>query len=600
MNMQIGKISERLLRQSIIVFILIIRVILFTETIFSQKPVNGDIQNFDLLKEQILIVTDRDIYISGEEIWMKIFKINKLTGLMDEMSKIVYVELLDKNNFPLRQLKIKTTGTNGSTVLSIPEEIHSGNYLVRAYTYWMKNWTPDCFSYREITIINPFENLSNLKLPDVSTDSGRPFTELAIHRNVVVKNQNFKCSISTDRAQYGERSKVNAEILLTDHSGKPLDADLSISIIKSPLENSNTGLFSESQEVNGAGFFKDSLPDYLPEIEEQLLSGYIKMKITDEPLANTDLSLSFVGKTARCRFTRTDESGRFDFPVPEPGIKEIVIQPLSPDISGYYIDLIQPFSSVFSGKKASPLSIGRDKIGDINDAVVSMQINNIYEPYRQKNSEPNETIVPDFYGKPDNTVKMSDYIELTSLREVVKEIIPGVYVMKQDGKYDFKLINRLKGQNFQNKPLVLLDGVPVYDIEKVLNINSKEIERADIISTRYFFAEYIFDGIVSFVSRKGNLSVLDADNSIFRQVYESYPETEKFYSPDYSSGVLKENRIPDFRNTLYWNPDLNTEKNGKAGISFYTSDEKGRYTILVNGISSEGIIFSSTAIFEVE
>jgi hypothetical protein len=598
--MQIGKISGQILRQSIIVIILAIRVFVFTETTSSQNPVIAYSQNFNLLKEQILIVTDRDIYISGEEIWLKVFKINKLTGLMDEMSKIVYVELLDKNNFPLRQLKIKTNGSNGSTVLTIPEDIHSGNYLVRAYTYWMKNWTPDCFSYREVTVINPFENLSNLKLPDVSSDTGGPFIELPVTGDEMVKNQNIKCSIATDRAQYGERSKVTAEILLTDLSGKPLEADLSVSIIKSPLENSITGLLMDSQEENGPVAFKDSLPDYLPEIEGQLLSGYIKMKITDEPLANTDLSLSFVGKTARCRFTRTDKYGRFDFPVPEPGIKEIVIQPLSSDISGYYIDLMQPFSSVFSGKKASPLSIDREKITGINNAVVSMQINNIYEPYRQKNSDPNDPVVPDFYGKPDNTVIMSDYIELTSLREVVKEIIPGVYVMKQDGKYDFKLINKLKGQNFQNKPLVLLDGVPVYDIEKVLNINSKDIERADIISTRYFFAEYIFDGIVSFVSRKGNLSVLDADNSVFRQVYESYPEPAEFYSPDYSSGKLKDNRIPDFRNTLYWNPDLNTEKNGKAGISFFTSDEKGKYTIHVSGLTSDGTIFSSTALFEVE
>ena len=93
---------------------------------------------------------------------------------------------------------------------------------------------------------------------------------------------------------------------------------------------------------------------------------------------------------------------------------------------------------------------------------------------------------------------MSDYIELTSIREVVKEIIPNVYTLKQNGKYDFKLINKFRGQPFENKPLVLVDGVPVYDFEKVLNISSKDIEKADVINTRYFFSENVFDGIVSF------------------------------------------------------------------------------------------------------
>ena len=78
---------------------------------------------------------------------------------------------------------------------------------------------------------------------------------------------------------------------------------------------------------------------------------------------------------------------------------------------------------------------------------------------------------------------MSDYIELTTLREVVKEILPNVYTVKQNGKYDFKLINKFRGQPFTNIPLILVDGVPIYDFEKVLSINSKEIERADIINT---------------------------------------------------------------------------------------------------------------------
>ncbi len=229
-----------------------------------------------------------------------------------------------------------------------------------------------------------------------------------------------------------------------------------------------------------------------------------------------------------------------------------------------------------------------------------MQINNIYEPFRQNRPDESKSVIPDFYGKPENTIKMADYIELTSLREVVKEIIPNVYTLKQNGKYDFKLINKFRGQPFENKPLVLVDGVPVYDFEKVLSINSKEIERADVINTRYFFSENVFDGIVSFVTKKGNLSVMEFDNSIFRQVYEGCQIQNNFYSPDYSTVVIKDSRIPDFRNTLFWKPDLHTRKDGKPKLAFFTSDESADYTIVVEGITSDGKTGYSSASFRVK
>jgi hypothetical protein len=81
---------------------------------------------------------------------------------------------------------------------------------------------------------------------------------------------------------------------------------------------------------------------------------------------------------------------------------------------------------------------------------------------------------------------------------------------------------------------------------------------------------------------------MEFDNSLFRQVYETCVDQIEFYSPDYSTNLLKESRIPDFRNTLYWDPDLHTGKDGKTETEFYTSDESVSYTIVVEGISPDG------------
>jgi hypothetical protein len=395
-------------------------------------------------------------------------------------------------------------------------------------------------------------------------------------------------TITLGKPQYSSREKVKIEISATDMAGKPVETDLSVSVAKSVVINSTDLTSFYCFNTNNGPVKRLGGPEYLAELEGHLISGYLRVKVTDEPLKNTDLSLSFVGKTARCQFGKTDENGEFNFVVKESGLNEIVIQPLSPDISGYYIELNQPFISTFSKVTPGKFYIDSSKSDEINKVIVGMQINNIYEPFRQKMPDYAKNIIPDFYGRPENSIRMADYIELTSLREVVKEILPNVYTLKQNGKHDFKLINKFRGQPFENKPLILVDGVPIYDFEKVLSINSKEIEKADIINTRYFISGNIFDGIVSFVTKKGNLSVLEFDNSIFRQVYEGCEIQNIFYYPDYSTSATKGNRIPDYRNTLFWKPDLHTGKDGKAEVEFFTSDESFDYTIVTEGMTSDG------------
>ena len=597
--------------------VLILLVILFNQKLFSQQS-NDTTGEFSIgnFKEVLFVRTDRDIYISGEQVWFKVYTLNGLTNAPCNISKVVYLELLDKNNFPLRQLKVKTDNNSGSSSFILPENISSGNYIIRAYTSWMKNFSTDQFFYKTVSVINPFESIDHLKLPSdirnsdttfsvgagqshaiLSPDESKPVARKSVS-NESKKQINYK--ITLIKPEYSSREKVKMEISATDMEGKPVVTDLSVSVAKSVVVNS-TGLtsfycFNKKDDlikrVEGQG--------YLAELEGHLISGYLRLKTTDEPIAKTDLSLAFVGKTARCQFGKTDENGEFNFVIKESGLNEIVIQPLSPDISGYYIELNQPFSNTFSKFRPVEFYLDSSKVNEINKVIVGMQINNIYEPFRQTGPDYGKRIIPDFYGKPENSIRMADYIELTSLREVVKEIIPNVYTLRQNGKYDFKLINKFRGQPFENKPLILVDGVPVYDIEKVLSINSKEIERADIINARYFISENIFDGIVSFITKKGNLSVLEFDNSIFRQVYEGCQIQDNFYSPDYSTVILKDNRIPDYRNTLFWEPDLHTGKNGKVEIEFFTSDESTDFTIIAEGVSSDGQTGFSSASLRVK
>ena len=54
--------------------------------------------------------------------------------------------------------------------------------------------------------------------------------------------------------------------------------------------------------------------------------------------------------------------------------------------------------------------------------------------------------------------------------------------------------------------------------------------------------------------------------------------------PIYDNVEKKQNRKPDFRHTLYWNPSVK----GQHTAEFYTSDLEGFYVAVLQGVTEDG------------
>ncbi len=67
----------------------------------------------------------------------------------------------------------------------------------------------------------------------------------------------------------------------------------------------------------------------------------------------------------------------------------------------------------------------------------------------------------------------------------------------------------------------------------------------------------------------------------------NYGDTKTFYHPRYTA-ANKADKKPDFRSTLYWNPNIVTDEKGNAQTSFFSSDKKGSYTVWVEGSDMQG------------
>jgi len=62
----------------------------------------------------------------------------------------------------------------------------------------------------------------------------------------------------------------------------------------------------------------------------------------------------------------------------------------------------------------------------------------------------------------------------------------------------------------------------------------------------------------------------------------------EFYSPKYDTQESINSTIPDLRTTIYWKPNVITDKKGNAKLDFYTADDTGTYSVIIEGVSEDG------------
>jgi len=67
---------------------------------------------------------------------------------------------------------------------------------------------------------------------------------------------------------------------------------------------------------------------------------------------------------------------------------------------------------------------------------------------------------------------------------------------------------------------------------------------------------------------------------------EGYSAVSEFYSPNYSELPP----VPDYRRTLYWNPMVTPDENGKAKIQFYNNSRSNKFSISAETVTTNGKI----------
>lgn len=205
-----------------------------------------------------------------------------------------------------------------------------------------------------------------------------------------------------------------------------------------------------------------------------------------------------------------------------------------------------------------------------------------------------------FYGTPDVELRMDDYIKLPVMQEVFFELIPGVTLKSRKAGYEMIVTDPIEYKSFESPATLMVDGVVIDDASIIANMDPELVEKIDVVRERYFVGDYLFYGIVNVITKAGNFSNVTLPDYAVRLPYRAIDPSDSFSAPIYPDDARKQSRIPDLRNTLYWNPSVKFDSSGKANLEFWSSDFTTDYEIIVQGLSKNGKPFYSRSLFTVK
>lgn len=122
-------------------FLLPVLIMAICCTVKAQSP-DMILQQWDAKQpiQKTYLHTDRDNYTAGETSW---FKAYTMSGFMpDTISTTLYVELLNDHSTLISRKVLPLLAARTTGQIELPDTLHTGNYLLRAYTANMLNTWP--------------------------------------------------------------------------------------------------------------------------------------------------------------------------------------------------------------------------------------------------------------------------------------------------------------------------------------------------------------------------------------------------------------------------------------------------------------------------
>ena len=474
----------------------------------------------------------------------------------------------------------------------------------------------------------------------------RPVCERLVWANKVVP---LKVKFKTDKNTYRPKEKVELELTVTDANNQPVAANFMLSAtdqnqvsgqnahnlnllsylhLTSDLKGAveNPSYYFDTTQVQAAfhldylmltqGWrrfkWQDILADSVPQtkylIEQGItVSGNIT-KLNGKSPGKVNMTVMVKEEAAPETMFKdeTDENGRFDF-------SDLEFR----DSTQFYISAATPKDNrdlLIKLDGFIPPKFYKSELYDESNGIEAKSLNaylQLMAEYRtieekiRKSGEKQlgEVVVKaqrlqvkdtrKTYSVASRTLK-GEELNLTGSQNPIEALqgrIPGVQVSGQGANLvvSIRAASNLAGAV---EPLYLLDGLTV-DLQTLINTPIKLVESIDILkqSEASLFGSRGSGGVIAVYTKRGNPNFdpkTEKSPGTFLTKLFGYQPIREFYSPKYESNDSKSK--PDFRSTVYWNPNIQTDKTGKATISFFNTDAVTTVYLNLEGISQQGQI----------
>ena len=405
------------------------------------------------------VETDRTWYLAGEAMTISVTADDAL---------IAYAELCDTRGLAAGVV-IRLDGNKGTGVIELPADLHSGYYVLSTYTRHGAN-----VSQRLVAIVNPLRKSKDDDIEWIEVDEG---------------------GRSKEEGDYLGANQLPEEI---SPSSKPVDIrEVEGHVIRARIRN----------VYEGHAFSGSQIRPSLSIIGKQI--HYFEGKMENDSTA--------VFYTYGLR-----------------GKLPLVLSAMSATGVSLPIEMISPFACLLP--KQLPHLVFHYKRSEVEARSLDMQRHQMaIAPARRElkiGDDADETAVEavplDYdetaYGtKPDLSYNLDEYRQFRTIREVLLEYVLCVGHRKVNGRQELFVIRDQAPSANSWPTLVLVDGMPVVDAERLLNYDARRVHYINIYGGQYTFGNGMYNGILSFVTRSGRLTNYPTEPNMLYLVYE-FPE----------------------------------------------------------------------------
>lgn len=535
------------------------------------------------VQESVYVHYNTNTLVTGETLYLKLYCYDQKSKQLSRLSKIAYVELLSEEGL-LSRKKVALNNGVANVDFFMATNYNTGNYKIVCYTKWMLNQPEEKLFVQDIFVINPYsynETQENNKVLDTVSEV-KDFRVIKSDSQIILTKKTFatreRLSFQLANKEHVANGKFSISVRRLDSIEAFVEQHSITNISNKTIENSNS--------IHPKKYF--------PELRGEIISGYAYDK-SGEALSNQTLTFSSAIPQQDFKLVTTDKNGYFNV-VAEPAYGSTItfFDALNSDseISKIVLDSIAPKTYEYQNKRFLNYTVRKN----LEDRIQAAQIENAYYNFRKDSVlEIKENLI--FNSKYIRTYILDDYERFESLKETFLEVTPEIYTKTAHGETKI-LVRDYENENNQvyGNTVIFVDGVYQKSHEALLAYSAKNVEKIQVINRGYILGDIIANGVILVYTKTKDFYV--QAQTLESQKVKTLARLEpkkKYFKQEYYSN--SNDRIPDYRYQLYWNPNFDPVKDE---MYFYTSDVTGTFEMVIKGFTSSGDPYQTTTTFTVK